>query len=245
MKRSQFIITGASRGIGEQLSLMLLENGFPVTGIARGQSERLMQQPGYTHIHYDLADHDGLDALIQSQIHTVQDDIELVCLINNASMLEPLKAIERCSAKEIEHHFQVSLVTPIILTSAFIRHTEKLNIKRKVINLTSGSGTYPAPHMSVYCTAKAGINMFTQCVGAEQQFTENSVEIIAVDPGMVDTDMQRQARSQDREAFEMGPAFQQAYETGQLLAKEEIGWHLLRLIGVSFETGKLVMYSDG
>lgn len=41
MSGSQFIITGTSRGIGEQLAYMLLEKGHDVHGIARGTSERL------------------------------------------------------------------------------------------------------------------------------------------------------------------------------------------------------------
>ena len=41
MSGSQLIITGTSRGIGEQLAYMLLEKGHDVHGIARGTSERL------------------------------------------------------------------------------------------------------------------------------------------------------------------------------------------------------------
>lgn len=37
---------------------------------------------------------------------------DMICLINNASMLEPLKAIEQCDARDIHMNVQISLVAP-------------------------------------------------------------------------------------------------------------------------------------
>lgn len=88
-----------------------------------------------------------------------------------------------------------------------------LSIRKKIINISSGSGIYPAPTMSVYCSVKAGINMFTQSVGSEQRNRPNPVEIIAVNPGMVDTDMQRMARGKNEQEFEMAKAFAHAHES--------------------------------
>lgn len=96
-------------------------------------------------------------------------ELEMICLINNAAMLEPLKSIEECGAWEINKNLQISLIAPIVLSSCFIKQTHHFQGRRKIINISSGSGKYPAPDMSIYCTAKAGLNMFTHCVGAEQK----------------------------------------------------------------------------
>ncbi|MGG4345813.1 SDR family NAD(P)-dependent oxidoreductase [Paenibacillus lautus] len=245
MSGGHFIITGTSKGIGEELAYMLLEKGNVVYGIARGTSDRLSSYPKYRHRVYNLSDALGLEELMDNIFEEIDPDhADMICLINNASMLEPLKAIERCDATDIHMNVQISLIAPMILTSCFIKKTEGLSIRKKIINISSGSGTYPAPTMSVYCTAKAGINMFSESVGTEQRNRQNPVEIIAVNPGMVDTDMQRMARGKNEQEFEMAKAFAHAHESGQLLSTEEIGAHLLHIIDKDFEPGSIVNYNE-
>ncbi|WP_246059382.1 hypothetical protein [Paenibacillus lautus] len=86
--------------------------------------------------------------------------------------------------------------------------------------------------------------MFTQSVGAEQKNRQNPVEIIAVNPGMVDTEMQRLARGKNEQEFEMAKAFAHAFESGQLLSTEEVGMHLLHIIDKDFEPGSIVNYDE-
>jgi benzil reductase ((S)-benzoin forming) len=245
MSGGQFIITGTSRGIGEQLAYMLLEKGNVVHGVARGTSERLGSCPNYRHHIYNLNEPSGIEELMDNIFEQIEPDhADMICLINNASMLEPLKAIELCDAADIHMNVQISLIAPMILTSCFIKKTEELSIRKKIINISSGSGTYPAPTMSVYCSVKAGINMFTQSVGIEQRNRRYPVEIIAVNPGMVDTDMQRMARGKNEQEFEMAQAFVHAHESGQLLSTEEIGSHLLNMIYEKLESGRVLNYNE-
>ncbi|MCI1774129.1 SDR family NAD(P)-dependent oxidoreductase [Paenibacillus lautus] len=241
MSGGHFIITGTSRGIGEQLARMLLKKGHIVYGIARGRSESLGSFPNYKHHAYDLNDTLGLERLMDKVFEEMDlDHADMICLINNASMLEPLKRIENCDTKEIHSNLQISLVAPMLLTSCFIQKTEGLSVRKKIINISSGSGVYPAPTMSAYCTAKAGIQMFTQSVGAEQKTQQSPVEIIAVNPGMVDTEMQRVAREKNEQEFQMAQAFAHAFESGQLVSTEDIGAQLLHIIDKDFEPGSIV-----
>ncbi|WEK56056.1 MAG: SDR family NAD(P)-dependent oxidoreductase [Candidatus Cohnella colombiensis] len=169
MNISHFIITGTSRGIGEQLARMLLENGNFVYGISRGDSNVLNKYENYIHFNFDLSDVLGIEHLLSKIFDQINiNNTGLICLINNAAMLEPLKSIDQCNAEEINKSLQISLIAPMVLSSCFIKQTDNVQTRRKIINISSGSGTFPAPAMSVYSTAKAGINMFTQCVGAEQ-----------------------------------------------------------------------------
>lgn len=238
-----FIITGTSRGIGEQLAKILLDQSYTVHGIARGNSERLAEYSNYHHHSYDLSDTAHIEQLISDIFVEIGfKPVEMIGLINNAALLEPLKPIDKCTANEITNHIQVTLVAPMVLTSCFIKQTSNMSCRRKVLNISSGSGIYPAPDMSVYSAAKAGLNMFTQCVGAEQEKRENPIEILAITPGMVETEMQLLARSKNDEQFEMAGYFKDAYHSGRLQTTEAIGLHLLRLIEMEIDTGKLVNY---
>lgn len=245
MPKSFFIMTGTSRGIGEALAALLLEEGHYVCGISRGIAEALSPYENYFHINFDLSQIERIHDVMKDLLGMMREkDIDRICLINNASMLEPIKSIEACQAHEISKSLQVSLVAPIVLTSSFIRQTREFKMRKKVINISSGSGVYPAPDMSVYCTAKAGLNMFTKCVGMEQGNDASPVELVAVDPGMVETEMQRTARGLTSDEFAMADYFRAAYTGGKLLPADEAARHLRRIIDNEYEQGSIVSYLE-
>jgi benzil reductase ((S)-benzoin forming) len=241
-----FIVTGTSRGIGEALAKMLLDDKHSVFGISRGNADMLSQHESYTHINFDLSDTSSIEYMLFGIFEQLKmEEIQMICLINNAAMLEPLKSIEDCSTEEISSNLRISLIAPITLSSCFIKMTEHLIVRRKIINITSGAGMYPLQDMSIYCTAKAGLNMFTRCVGVEQVGNGNSVEIIAVDPGMVETNMQKTARGMNAQDFAMGDFFREAYLNGELQSAETLVKELKNIIEYQYETGSLLNHFEG
>ncbi|MDF2837023.1 MAG: family NAD(P)-dependent oxidoreductase [Paenibacillus sp.] len=243
--RGHFIITGTSRGIGEQLAIELLRQGYHVYGISRREAESLREHDRYIHISFDLSVTDKIDPLLRDIIERIPtDDADMICLVNNAAMLEPLSAIDHCSPEEILRPIQINLTAPITLTSTFIKLTENIEARRKVVNVTSASANMPAASMSLYCSSKAGMNSFTKSVGLEQAGRTNPVEIIAYDPGMIDTDMQRTAREQDERQFDLALFFREAHETGQLQTAEEAARRLLNAIRKRIQPGSLVCNED-
>jgi len=242
---SCFIITGTSRGIGEALAKMLLENNHNVYGISRSDSS-LSDYKNYQHAIFDLGDTDKIGRMMSEIMYQISTstDFDMICLVNNAAILEPIKAIEQADAAEISKSINVNLIAPIVMASQFIERTKEFTIRRKIVNISSGSGTYPAADMSIYSTTKAGLNMFTRCIGVEQAGNENPVEIIAVDPGMVETEMQRTARGKNADEFKMAGFFKEAHTNGELQSTEEIALHLHRIIYTKYEIGKIVNYCD-
>ncbi|WP_458461613.1 SDR family NAD(P)-dependent oxidoreductase [Paenibacillus sp.] len=235
MGQRYFIITGTSKGIGLQLAELLLAKGDYVYGISRGRSDLLESSEEwsglYQHIQYDLSDLTGIDELVTRVLEEIpSQEADFIGLINNAAVLEPLRSIDQCSAAEISQSLNISLAAPMILSSSFIQHTNHLCARRKIVNLSSGSGIYPAPSMSVYCTSKAGMNMFTQCVAMEQSEQPNPVEVIAFDPGMVDTELQAVARGKSAEEFALSGLFSQVYEAGQLRSPRDVAKQLIERI---------------
>lgn len=228
MGQRYFIITGTSKGIGKQLAELLLEKGDHVYGIARGTSDLEEAYERYQHVQFDLADIHSIDDLVSSILEQIPpQEVEFIGLINNAAMLEPLKPIDQCIAEEISQQLDISLAAPMILTSSFIQQTSHLNARRKIVNVSSGSGSYPAPSMASYCTSKAGMNMFTQCVAMEQSGQPNPVEVIAFDPGMVDTELQAVARGKSVKEFALSGLFNEVYESGQLQSASVVAEQLM------------------
>ncbi|MCJ8013258.1 SDR family NAD(P)-dependent oxidoreductase [Paenibacillus sp. KQZ6P-2] len=243
MPKRCFIITGTSKGMGEALSRTMLDRGDTVYGISRSEAaETLAQRPGYIHTRFDLMQTAHIDRMLCSILQQIDpDEYEMICLVNNAAMLEPLKLVEDMLPEEVTANIQISLIAPMILTSVFIRDTRGWEIRKKVVQITSGSGSAANPAMSVYSTAKAGLNMFTRCAGTE---LSDRVEVIAVDPGMVDTPMQAIARNKNAEDFALSVYFEQAYQAGQLKKPDELAEHLARIIDARLESGRVLTYLE-
>ncbi|BFT69277.1 (S)-benzoin forming benzil reductase [Paenibacillus sp. P36] len=229
-----YIITGGSKGLGAELARQLLHQGAAVHCVSRGESQSLRQEAlsmkgDYTFHAYDLAQTDGLDSLMERILGLV-DRADAITLINNAGQLEPMTFIGRAGQEDLQMSLQVNLVAPTLLTNSFIRQTQALPIKKRVVHISSGAGKKPYPGWGAYCTAKAGLDMLTRCIGVEQMEQPYPVEVISVAPGVVDTDMQREIRAASEEDFPQLSRFVKLHEDGELQSPEATAAQLLELL---------------
>jgi len=244
MENGFYLITGTSRGIGEALAGKILEEGNTVLGVSRSQSESL-NSPKYTHLPLDLAETSRLGQILEKMDEIVGDQsFDFVCLVNNASPVEPLGPIEKCAVSEIESHLQVGLIAPMQLTSMFIRRFRDEKIRKKVAFISSGAAVSAMPGSSIYCSSKAGITMFAECVGLEQKNEQHGFEVISIDPGMVDTSMQQTTRSKTSAEFPMADFFRQAFAAGRLQEPSEVAEEIYAILGNTYEQGKFVSVGE-
>lgn len=168
----------------------------------------------------------------------------MLCLLSNAAVLDPLGPVEKCSPADIEQHINVNLTAPIMLTARFMSFFGDLPLRKKVIHMTSGAAKRPIADASLYCTAKAGISMFCECIGNEQQGQPNGFEISAISPGMVETDMQKIMRSKSVEEFRPSDRFRAAKESGAVQELNIVARKIVGIIEAKTEPGQTVSVSD-
>ena len=159
-------------------------------------------------------------------------------------MIEPLGPIEECPASEIEAHLQSGLIAPMLLTSMFMRRFRDQKVRKKVVFISSGAAFDAIPGSSAYCSSKAGITMFAECIGLEQENNQNEFEVNSIGPGMVDTSMQRTVRSKPSDEFAMADFFKQAFEDGRLREPVEVAEKIYTILGNQYEQGKYVSVSE-
>jgi benzil reductase ((S)-benzoin forming) len=244
MENGFFLITGTSRGIGEALAQKLLVNGNTVLGVARGRSGAL-KSAKYHHLLVDLNDTTQINRIMGKVNEIVADQgFNFICLVNNASAAEPGGAIEKCPAEEVESHVKIGLIAPMILTSLFIRRFADSKTRKKVAFISSGAAFAPFSGDSIYCSTKAGIHMFAQCVGLEQKEKEFGFEVITIGPGMVDTYMQQVARSKTVEEYASADYCRQAFEQGMLDKPEIVAEKICTILDNQYDQGQYVMVSE-
>jgi benzil reductase ((S)-benzoin forming) len=231
-----FIVTGTSRGLGEAIIKKILDPNKILFCISRKKNESLIHAANdrkvrLEYIPYDLNNLADIDTVMEGIFQKITG---IACdgyyLVNNASILAPIKPIERCSQQEIVENFQVNTLAPILLTASFIRMTQTFNADKRVVNISSKAAKKPCDGWSCYAGSKAAIEMFSQCAALEQEECQYPVKVIAFNPGMMDTNFQKEIRATTKEDFGQVNRFIEAKESGKLQTADYVAEKIITLL---------------
>jgi benzil reductase ((S)-benzoin forming) len=145
------------------------------------------------HFEFDLSNTDEIPRLMDEIFNRIEKgNIDEICLINNAGMLSPIKALDETGAEEIRSNLTINLIAPLVTTAAFLKLTRAVKSAKKIVNISSKASRSPRPQWACYSSSKAGIDSITQTVAIEQGNGEYPVRIISFYPGPMDTAMRKQ-----------------------------------------------------
>jgi len=237
------VVTGVSRGLGAALASELLERGFTVVGIGRASNPALTGER-YVFVQFDLADTARIDAVLGPALEALKDrQPASVCLVNNAATVDVVGTLGRLVASEIASALAVNLAAPVALANLFCRVFVDADLPWRVINVSSGAAQTALPGEAVYCVAKAGIEMLTLALAADQQAP--NFRAITVRPGVMDTDMQLHARSQPPDVLPSVELFKDFHRERRLVAPAVVAAKIAsRLVVSGVEQGRTYSYQD-
>ncbi len=93
----------------------------------------------------------------------------------------------------------------------------------------------------MYCSSKAGLDMMTKVISKEQKEIMNGVSIVSIYPGIVDTDMQAEARNAPKENFKSVQRFIDFYENGDLFTPKHVAEKIYQLdISGELKNGRIL-----
>lgn len=217
-----FILTGASKGMGQAMAHQLLRPGHWLVCVSRGIDDSLAEaaeKTGCALAQWTMDLADGASAATRlvhwlGQQHAAK--FASVTLINNAALMPPPVPLRDASAADTVAAMRVGLEAPMLLTSAFLSATRQWQMPRKVLNISSGLGRRAMASQSAYCALKAGMDMFTRCAALDEVGLPNGAQLCALAPGVIDTGMQQQLRGADAAAFPDIGRFAGLHASGQL-----------------------------
>jgi len=233
--KKYFIITGASRGIGRAFANELLHQNHVLFLISRNPDadisrKALISNCQIHNISFDLSETNKLQQLTTNIFdHISGDECSGVFLINNAAVIEPVMPVEEASAEDLSNIIDINFKAPVLLTSCFIRNAKNLNCERKILNITSGAATMPHHGLSMYGSTKAALDMFTRSVALEQEVTSSGIEICAISPGFVDTQMPLSLTRKKTSEFGSAKIFAEIRDEGRFQQPEAVAKKIVRL----------------
>ncbi|MCY1126836.1 SDR family NAD(P)-dependent oxidoreductase [Frigidibacter sp. RF13] len=162
-RNRKILVTGASRGIGRELTLQLLAAGASVIAVSRETKGIAATEPDHIHpIACDLADPADVARLVE---RVAQDHADLSVLINNAGVMVHTDLTDPPPDRrgEVLPEIATNLTAPILLSVGLLP-TLAANPGAAICNVTSGIAIAPVPDAAVYAATKAGLRHFTRAL---------------------------------------------------------------------------------
>ena len=187
----KILITGVTRGLGRALAEWYIANGHIVLGCGRSAEVLNLR---FTH----PAPHDftALDVCEENRValwadHVLASHGAPDLLINNAALMNTPATLWQVPAREFNHLIDVNIKG----VANVIRHFVPAMVARGtgiIVNLSSGWGRSTAPEVAPYCASKYAIEGLTKALAQE---LPAGMAAVPLNPGVIDTDMLRQCRS--------------------------------------------------
>ena len=181
------LVTGASRGIGRAIALLLAERGFKVIGTATSDSGsaaigEALAPFGGLGLTLNVTDAAALDAAIDG---IVKAHGGLHVLVNNAGITRDTLAM-RLKDDDWDAVIDTNLKAVFRACRAAIKPMMKQRFGR-IVNITSVVGASGNPGQANYCASKAGVAGMTRSLARE--LGSRNITVNCVAPGFIATDM--------------------------------------------------------
>lgn len=182
------LITGASKGIGEQIARYFAQFGAKVVISSRRQADLdelaadIRQTGGeVTAIEARMGDETQTQHLFNKTIE-IYGGVDI--LVNNAAANPYYGPTVDCPDNAYDKIMEINVKAPFQLCK-MVYPIMKLRGGGSIINISSIAGETPDPGLGIYSVSKASINMLTKVLAKE--WGADAIRVNAVAPGLIKT----------------------------------------------------------
>lgn len=197
------IVTGASRGLGRAIADAYARAGMKVMMMSLNPDELTRSAQEIARITGgDIASCAGDVSNRADVIRTLEQTLErfggIEVLVHNAGVIGPPRFLEDADLESWNRTIGINLGGIYLGTREALPYMLK-NERGKIIIIVSGLGQMPYPRFLAYAVSKAGAIQFTRSLASE--FREWNIQVNAIDPGVMDTSMQKRLRKMGPEVL--------------------------------------------
>lgn len=186
-EESIVVVTGASSGIGAELSRALHKKGHSLLLVARREDRLRVLQNELELLREGSVKIRTCDLSIRNEVENLADEIRhlnVYGLVNNAG-IGSLGAFHSLELKSELSQVELNVVTPLILTKAVI---ESMCQRRSgfIINVSSIMAYQAAPYVATYAATKAF--EWRHSVALQRELSDCGVKVLTLCPGPTETE---------------------------------------------------------
>jgi len=181
------VVTGASKGIGRELALLLAEAGGIIVPTVRTEADadqvaKDASSQGCS-LHPLLLDVTNVAAIERMVAQVVERHGRIDVLVNNAGLGTGHNAL-KVTESDWDDMMAVNLRGLFFASQAAARAMADRGGGR-IINISSQGGLVGLPNAAVYCTSKGGVNMLTKVLALE--WAPLGINVNAIAPTFIRT----------------------------------------------------------
>lgn len=189
-----FLVTGASRGLGLELTKGSLFSGNKVFALTQESSDHsklsALSKEFPDSLFICIANYSDERQMKRIATFIAKETDHLDVIINNAAVLIKDESILSLNKEQLLDTFFVNTVIPVEIVKLSLPFLKKSQTP-KVINISSNSGVTARVKsfngLYSYKTSKSALNMLTRIMAFE--LDKEGIPVIAVEPGWMRTDM--------------------------------------------------------
>ncbi len=184
------IVTGASRGIGRGIAVLMASRGAHVVAAARGENAagtvaEIQGAGGRAEIaSLDVTDSRAVDALVAG---VVERHGRIDILVNNAGITRD-QLMLRMKRDDWDQVIATNLTAAFLCAQAVLKPMIKQR-RGRIVSVSSVVGQSGNAGQANYAASKAGLIGFSKALAREVASRNVTVNVVA--PGLIDTDMTR------------------------------------------------------
>ena len=256
------LITGSSRGFGRAIAKISVgkdnifknaHHGSQFVLLSRnlnelGETKSIMEETGFdmTRFHIrlistDLADIHQIESDFNGLLASLPSSFDKVLVFNNAGSLGDIsKDIldYQWNILDYQKYFSLNVTSSIFMINSIINKFSGVDIT--LVQTSSLCAIQTMQFMSLYCAAKATMDMFLKCVAIDH----TNVKTLNYAPGPLDTDMGKEMRDKNH-SEETRKFFTELFNNGTIIDPFDSATKLLKLLQNSeFNSGAHIDYYD-
>lgn len=235
-------ITGASRGIGRGIALVLARNGYNLALTCRRNKEDLDAFAQELHSRYmiDVCTYQCNASSYPEVASTIEAALahfgKITLLVNNAG-ISKVGLLTDLSPEEWKELIETNLSSLFYHCKSIIPSMLQKE-EGRIINISSMWGSVGASCEVAYSASKGGVNAFTRALAKE--LAPSNIPVNAIACGVIDTDMNHIFTEEDRQALS------EEIPAGRFAEPEEVGEAVLALAQMpAYVTGQIIGMDGG
>ncbi|UEM12080.1 SDR family oxidoreductase [Bradyrhizobium barranii subsp. barranii] len=180
------LVTGASKGIGAEISARLAAEGAAVAvnySASKEAADRVVaaiiaKGGKAVAVHGNLADAKNVKSVVAE---TVKAFGAIDILVNNAGIYE-FAALEAITPEHFHKHFDLNVLGLLLISGEAVQHFNPNG--GSIINISSGVSTIAPANTAVYTATKASVDAICSVL----ELAPRKIRVNAVNPGMIATE---------------------------------------------------------